>query len=389
MLKKSRLYFSAVIAALVMVSLLMTTNAKACEDAPQTLLTLYMNSDLIAIARFESESKPVKNNEDEYGYTLDTQRKMVLSKIFKGAQDLKSVAIPYSQYVPKPNQNNSESEMEEEDYHDADYFDVSKMKVGDEYLVFLKQNKETGEYDVTDYMSGVKETNKNLSFYEKNLGELQQIAAAKKNQYELLTEWIVKSIEDKESREDGISDLAESFNLMTYQDEDEQFKGKGPFVVSEDGYGTYTVGVAKHLTPAQKERISAVLYPMLQEAWFAETPEYANYQISSILGGINKSRLAVYTYNAMQTVGKNDFERRQTINGFLSDAIGDEGFSNLTYEIQELETKIGEAKEINTPIGRKQVKDLNLQRDLKIKELDKRFKFLLGRNFAPVENKTA
>lgn len=389
MLKKSRLYLSAVLAALVMVSMLMTTNVKACEDVPQTLLTLYMNSDLIAIAKYESESKPVKNNEDEYGYTLDSQRKLVLSKVFKGAQDLQSVAIPYSQYVPKPNQNNSESEMEEEDYHDGDYFDVSKMKMGDEYLVFLRQNKETGEYDVTDYMSGIKETRKNLSFYEKNLGELEQIASAKENQYELLTEWIIKSIENEESREDAIADLAESFNGLSYQEEDAQYKGKGPFVVTEDGYGTFTVGVAKHLTPSQKERVSAVLYPMLQEAWFAEKPEYANYNISSILGGINKSRLAMYAYNAMQTVGKNDFERRQAINGFLSDAIGDEAFSNLTYEIQELETKIGEAKNVNTPIGRKQVKDLSLQRDLKIKELDKRFKFLLGRNFAPVENKTA
>jgi hypothetical protein len=388
MLRKSRLYFSAVLAALVLASLLLTTNVKACEDAPQTFLTLYMNSDLIAIAKFESESEPKKANEEEYGYSLDSQRKLVFTKIFKGNKELKTVSFAYSQYVPNPNQNNSEAE--EEEYHEAEYdFDLSKIKIGGEYLFFLTVNKETGEYYVTDHVSGVREIDKNLSFYEKNLSDLEQIAAAKENQSELLAEWIVKSVENKDSREDGIADLSESFNSLAYQEEDAQFKGKGPFVVTEDGYGIYTVGVARHLTPSQKERVSAVLYPMLQEAWFAEKPEYANYSISAILGGINKSRLAVYAYNSMQSVGKNDFERRQVIGGFLTDTIGDEGFSKLYYEISELETKIDEAKTVKTPQGRKQLKDLTVLRDAKLKELDKQFKLLLGRNFAPVENKTA
>ena len=387
MFRKSRLYFSAILAALALASLLMTANVKACDEEPQTFLSLYMNSDVIVIARYDSESEPKKTDESEYGYSLETERKLMFTKVFKGPQGLKSISFAYSQYVPNPNQNVSESEEEQEAEH---AFDLSKIKIGGEYLFFLTKDKETGAFSVTDYVSGVRELGKNLSLYEKNLSELEQIATAKENQYELLTEWIVKSIENKESREDGIGDLAESFNGLTYQEEDEKFKGKGPFVVvPEDGYGIYTVGVAKHLTPSQKERISGVLYPMLQEAWFAEKPEYANYSISTILGGINKSRLAVYTYNAMQSVGKADFERRQTIGGFLVDTVGDEGFSNLNYEIAELENKINDAKSVNTPLGRKQFKDLTVLREAKLKELDKQFKLLLNRNFAAVVNKAA
>jgi len=385
MLKKSRLYFSAILSALVLASLLLTTPVKACEEAPQTLLSLYMNSDLIVVAKFESESEPVKSNEDEYGHSLESQRKLAFTKIYKGAPDLKSVSFAYSQYVPNPNQNNSE--MEEDHHEYEDYFNLSKIKLGSEYLFFLTRNKETGEYFVTDYLSGVKELDKNFASYEKNFSELEQIAAAKENQYELLTEWIVKNIENPDAREDGIQDLSESFYGLEYQEKDEKFKGKGPFVVSEEGYGVYTVGVAKHLTAGQKERIVAALYPMLQDAWFAAKPEYVNYNIAGILGGINKSRLAVYTYNSMLSVGKSDFERRQIIGGFLADTLNDEGFSNLHYEIADIETKIGEVKGVNTPQGKKQSKDLTLLRDAKLKELDKRFKFLLGRNFAPVENK--
>lgn len=387
MLRATRLYFSAILSALVLVSLLLTTSVKACEEPPQTLLSLYMSSDLIVLAKYESESEPVKTNEDEYGYSLDTQRQLVLTKIYKGQNDLKSVSISYSHYVPKQNQDNPEPE--EEFHQGEDYFDVSKIKIGGEYLFFLTRNKETGEYYVTDYVSGVRETDKNLSFYEKNFSELERIASAKENQYELLTEWIVKSIENTETRENGISDLAESFYNLTYHQEDEKLKDKGPFVVSEEGYGIYTVGVAGHLTPSQRERVAAVLYPMLQQAWFAEKPEYANYAISGILGGINKSRLAIYTFNSMQSVAKSDFERKRIIREFLTETVGDEAFSNLGYEIAELENKIEEAKNVNTPIGRKQLKDLNLSRELKLKEFEKRFKFMLGRNFAPVENKVS
>jgi hypothetical protein len=385
MLRKTRLYFSALLAAFLLASLLLTANIKACEEAPLTMLSLYMNSDLIVVAKYDSESAPKKANEDEYGYSLETERKLVFTKVLKGQKDLKSVSFAYSQYVANPNPDNSEAEQETEEYEH--YFDVSKIKIGGEYLFFLIKDKETGAYSVTDYVSGVKETGKNLSSYEKNLSELEQIASAKENQYELLTEWIVKNIENSETREDAIGDLSESFYGLSYQEEDPAFKGKGPFVLNEEGYGTYTVGVAKHLTPAQKERISAALYPMLQEAWFAEKPQYVHYGITAILGGINKSRLAVYAYNAMQSVGKNDFERRRNIGEFLSDTIGDEDLSKLLYDTSDIENKIEEAKGVNTPQSRKQLKDLNLVRDAKLKEIDKRFKFLLGRNFVPVENK--
>lgn len=384
MLRKFRLHFSAILAAFVLASMAFTSNVKACEEEPKTFLSLYMSSDMVVLAKFDSETEAVKSNEDDYGYSLDTERTLVFSKIFKGQTELKSISLPYSQYVSKPNQNDVVNETEyPEDEH---YFNLSKIKVGNEYLFFLTKNKEDGTYYVTDYTSGVKEVGKNLSFYEKSLSDLEKIASAKENQYELLTEWIVKNIENKEMREEGIGDLSESFYGLTYQEEDANFKGKGPFVVTEDGYGVYTVGVAKHLTPTQKDRVAAVLYPMLQEAWFAAKPQYVNYAIGAILGGINKSRLAIYTYNSMQSVGKDDFERRRIIGEFLSDSLGDEKFSGIQYLITELEVEINEAKNVNTPQGKKLVKDLMLQRDAKLKELDNRFKFLLERNFVVTEN---
>ncbi len=382
MLKKSRLYFSAMCAALVLVSLLLTSTARACEEEPPTLLTLYMNSDLVVLARYESNGESKKSFEDEYGYTLDIERKLSLTKIYKGQKDLKTVSFLFSEY--HSNQTTSEIDPEEYVHEYEEYFDLSKIKIGGEYLFFLSQNKETGEYNVANYMSGVRDMNGKSDFYENTFVELEQIASAKENQYALLTEWIIKSIENTDTRDDGIRDLSESFYGLEYQEEDPNFKDKGPFVIN-DGYGIYTVGVAKHLTQSQKARVSAVLYPMLQSAWFAETPEYANYNISAILGGISKSRLAVHAYNSLQTVGKEDVERKRVIMEFLTGVVADETLSKLYYDYSELEIKIEELKTETTPEAKQQLKTMTLSKETLLKDFDKRFKFLFGRNFIPVE----
>lgn len=389
MFRKSRLYFSVMCAALVLASLLITSTARACEEPPQTMLALYMNSDLVVLAKYESDGESKKSYEDEYGYTLETERNLSLSKIFKGQNDLKSVSFIYSQYESKPQPNAEtpepvEGETEEYNHEGENYFDLSKVKLGGEYLFFLKKDAETGKYSVTDYVSGVRDVSKNLSTYEKTFGELETIVAAKENQHALLTEWIVKNIENADTREEAIRDLSESFYGLNADSEDPIYSQAGPFVTSE-GYGVYTVGVAKNLTQTQKARISAALYPMLQEAWFAESPQYADYGISTILGGISKSRLAVHTYNSLQSVGKDDIERKRIVMEFLTQVVADETLTKMYYDYSELETKIEEAKTVETPEGKKQLKVLTATKDAMLKEFDKRFKFLHGRNFAPVE----
>lgn len=378
MFRKSKLYFSLMLTALFSVSLLFSTAVKACEEEPQTLLSLYMNSDLIVLAKYDSNGKSVKSHEDEYGYSMDTPRNLLIKQVYKGLPNIGKVSFSFTDYVSK-----EKSDVPTEDNHGGEhYFDLSKIKVGDEYLFFMTKDKETSNYYVTDYVSGVKET-KNLAFYEQNFTELKQIVAAKTNKYELLTEWIVKSVENEISREDGITDLSESFYGLTYQAEDPKFKGKGPFVTVE-GYGIYTVGVAKHLTQSQKDRVSKVLYEKVQNAWTAKTPEYVYSGVSVILSGIDKSRAIGFASEFLQKVEKNDVERRRAVMGFLNDSLGDETYSNIYYDIMDIEYRIEEAQKENTPQNEKTIKELNAAKEVKTVELEKRFKLLQGRKFATV-----
>ncbi|KAK0039153.1 hypothetical protein Bpfe_031418 [Biomphalaria pfeifferi] len=142
----------------------------------------------------------------------------------------------------------------------------------------------------------------------------------------------------------------------------------------------------RKLSPTQLNRVSSVLYPMLQEAWFAPEAKYADYGISMILGSMNKSRLAVHTYNLLQSVDKNDTERRFIIMEFLTSAVEDEAFSQIYYDYQELEYKIKEAP-ADTPEAKKQLKAMQDSKALMLKNFDKRFKLLYSKNFAKVEEK--
>ena len=384
MLKKSRFYLSAMLSALVLVSLLVTSNIKACDDAPQTLLSLYMNSDLVVLAKYTGNGEGKKVSEDEYGYSLEAARNLEIAKIFKGQNDLKQTSFLMSDYFPAqpPTEENAAIET---DYHAAEnYFDISKIKIGEQYIFFLSKDKESGDYRITDYASGAKEVGGKLEVYEKSLSELAEIAASKENQYAKLTEWIVKSIEEPITREDGISDLSESFYNLNNQEDSANLNDKGPFVVNED-YGIYTVGVASKLSQTQISRISAVLYPSLQEAWFAEKPQYANYAVGAILGGFNKSRLAVYAHTSLQGVGKEDLERRQVIMEFMISVIDDSNLSSIYYEYLEMENKIKEAGIAETPEAKKQMKIMLESKDAMLKNFDKRFKFMFERNFVKVE----
>lgn len=128
---------------------------------------------------------------------------------------------------------------------------------------------------------------------------------------------------------------------------------------------------------------------MLQEAWFAAKPQYANYGIGAILGSFNKSRLAVHAYNMLQSVGKEDFERRSMIMEFLSSIVEDSELSKTYYDYSDLEYKMKEERAKVTPEANKQLKIMLETRNTLLKNFDKRFKFMYERNFVAVKEKEA
>lgn len=376
MLQNTRTKLFGIIVFALAFSVFLPKNVNACEEVPQTLLSLYMNSDLVVLANYESDGVSTRTDEDEYGYTVEVERNLRILRILKGSDGLESASFRSSNYFPA----NPEDMMNEG--HFDSYFDVSQIKLGTEYLFFLTLDKETENYYITDYSSGVKDVRGNFDFYEKRILELESIIADRKNQFPRLTEWMVKLLEAEETRTDAIYDLSESFYAMEYAAE-ASVEPVDQFLTKENYYGSMA-GISKNLTEAQKSRISAVLYPLLQESWFAAQPVFVDYGVSTILSRINRPRLAVFTYNILQSVDKRDFSRRNMIMSFLADSVQDEDFSQIYYDISDLENELSELLKLNDPVSKSSAKAKSAQLDKLLKDFDARFKLMHKRNFVPI-----
>lgn len=384
MFKSSQKVFSAILIAFLFVFLFITPNStKACEEEPQTLLSLYLYSDLIILAELDSSNIIKREDESEYGYSVQIERNLKIIQILKGQPNLKDISFVNYEYRENPNAQVSSDEMMETDhsYYDR-YVDISKIKSGDKYLFFLTKDEENKNYVLTDYNSAVKDVSGKFDIYKKSIAELTAISESKENQMQRLAEWIVKSIEEPETRQDGIRDLSESFYSLEYVEEnaEEQIKP----AVFDKTFTLYESKIAETLSDSQKSRISGVLYPMLQEAWFGEKPQYVHYGIASILGSFNRSRLAIHSFNMLRSVDKKDSERKEVIMSFLTDVVGDTDLSEIYYEFARVSYKLKQEKPKTT-------KELKAQNALKIellKKFDKRFELMLNRNFKPFPEKS-
>ncbi|MCW5959784.1 MAG: hypothetical protein KIS76_06440 [Pyrinomonadaceae bacterium] len=376
MLQNNRSKYFAFIVFILAIAIFTPRNVNACEEIPQTLLSLYMNSDVIVLANYESDGVSTKTHEDEYGYTLELERNLRILRVLKGANTLETISFRSSDYFPV----NQEDLMNYD--HSGDYFDISKIKLGSQYLFFLTLDKDTGSYYITDYSSGVKQVRGKFDIYENDLAELESIVKDRKDQLPRLTEWMVKLLEEPETRRDAINDLSESFYAMEYAEENteepvEEF-------LSNENYYRFTSQIGKQLTPTQKSRISGVLYPYLQESWFAAEPVYVDYGVSAILSNLNRPKLALFTYNILQSVDKHDVTRRNMVMSFLADSVRDEDFSQIYYDISNLQNELSEVSKLNDKESKAKAKAMTTQLEQLLKDFEVRFKFMYKRNFAPI-----
>lgn len=236
-----------------------TVSAKKCPAMriPDSLLTLYLKSDLVVIASIKSEKTLKMTSENEYGSYFDVEKKLDISDTLKG-QKLDSAAFKISRYKQKNAENSDVASEEAEVY----------ANVGDKALFFLAKNTENNFYELADYSSAIKKLDDDdLNVYIKRIKELKQISAAKKNQLVKLTEWLVRLIEEPATRAEGTVDLQASFSALEYEqeekkenaDEKENVSVKEPILLDENFRAESTSEIAKLLTDSQKQRISNVL----------------------------------------------------------------------------------------------------------------------------------
>jgi hypothetical protein len=307
-----------------------TVSAKRCgAEIPDSLLTLYLESDLVVVASIKSEKVLKITDEYEYGKYLDVEKSLDISDTLKG-RDLDSVSFNISEFQSKNPENTAEYSEEGEVY----------PKVGDKGLFFLTKNAETNFYELADYSSGMKKLkDAELDVYEKRIKELKQIVAAKKNQLPKLTEWLVRLTEEPITRTEGIIDLEGSFMALEYALEEEQAKTaeekenvtpKEPILLDKNFRADNTPEIAKLLTGSQKQRLSNVFLLSINEHLMklndagGEEEITPDYELISLTKHWDKTYLAMTSFALLQNTDSSNRRKVSYLMGVIAYFLDDE-----------------------------------------------------------------
>ena len=346
MLKKVRVYV-----AILLITILLTTplifseafSAKACPPPPpETLLSLYLRSDLVFVGDFISEKDGETTVDEETYRYVDVTNNIIVSKVLKGkiGRDFSYVSSEYRDKSAPEETATDEYESESYSYSPYGYTHYSKMTTGNRYLFFFTKNGDDGNYELTDYISGFKNLNDHdLEVHEGRLEELQAMIDNKENQLAPMTDWLIKCIEEPATRWDGVMSLQNSFNALEYEDEEEKANRK-PFVIDED-FSSYAPEIADNLTVSQKNVLSGIVFSSLQQTMFEGDGYNYNNNLDDIVKKWDKPRLAMFAFSLFQSADKSDVQKTTTAMRYIISITED----NNSWEIIEKYEQAGNTEE--------------------------------------------
>ncbi len=209
-----RSYLSAAaIFILLFSTLFLPTNVSARSRCPvkmpETLLSLYQNSDAIHIATFDKKTDG-EIIEDTADYTsLGIKKHFSISSTLKG-ESRKFFVLEDSEYRYKNTETTPAEAEESEEVEDPEA--SIELKPGDTLLLFLKKGDESDEPTLTDYRDGTKKLSmEHIGVYEARIKELNSIFGAKKIDEAKIVEWLIRCAEDPVTRWEGTFELLGSF----------------------------------------------------------------------------------------------------------------------------------------------------------------------------------
>lgn len=245
-----RFLFSAgAVFVLVLSTILLpqTASARRCPvKEPETLLSLYQNSDAIYVAAFDKtvEGEVVESNDD---YTsVEIRKHFTISRTLKG-ESRKFFVIEDRDYryrsvetqiepeatVEEPDNAEPESEPAEEAVVEEqveslpeveeEFEDSRELKPGDTLLLFLRNGEEGKAPILTDYRDGIKKlSTEKIGVYEDRINDLNSIFAAKKVSEARVLDWLIRCAEDPVTRWEGTYELLRSVRSKKWRDDAEQ-----------------------------------------------------------------------------------------------------------------------------------------------------------------------
>ena len=227
------------IVVLVLPTLFFSNTSRACPvKLPETLLSLYRNSDAIFIARYEREDDAEIVEDSAEQTILNIRRHFDVSSTLKGEpRKLFVLEEREHRYKPAPSEAPSEASAEDESGEEEDVSAEEKqedeeadalyrrpnLKPGDTVLLFLKDQHDpdgTITLGLTDYRDAIKKmSGERLDAYEARIRELNSIFGGKKKADDAeIVDWLVRTTQDPLTRWEGAFELQQSYQVMTWQE---------------------------------------------------------------------------------------------------------------------------------------------------------------------------
>jgi hypothetical protein len=203
--------------------------ARRCGvELPETLLSLYRASDIVAIATFDKVEDGETVTDDENYTVVNVHSYYTVSSVLKGA-NTKQLVLQDEDYRYKGQESESgedESGMEQEYEYVRSDDDTSKVEPGDTVMLFLhRQEYEDENGKKVDqglrpvgYTDGIKKlSGDRLRAYEARVNQLNVIFSSSADSRDAaITDWLVSVTEDPLTRWEGAFELLQSFQELEW-----------------------------------------------------------------------------------------------------------------------------------------------------------------------------
>ncbi len=305
-------------------------------STPATLLNLYRDSELIAIATV-GNSKIAKVEEE----SKQLQTTLHISSVLKG--DTQQRAVPLYHWLSEQDQN--------------------ELKPGDRLLVFLDQRRAEDDktidgFETNDWSRSIKKLDDaELGIYRQRIEELNSILAVEQpNRFELV-EWLVRCIEQPVTRWDGAYELEQEMNILDRVDEesvedekDEQLhqsvaaeilreaeSAKSKDAEESNSENEASDNLYSLMTKEQKARVSHVLFSV-------DELTAKDWKLVNLVKAWDSKRLVPYLATQLQKMTAEAPPLTEDIVTLLAELLNDKAVQNAADEYSEsLEYDVGES----------------------------------------------
>jgi len=281
---------------------------------PQTLLSLYKQSDVILIGRFDrSDEETIAEKRDHS--VVKVQKYFDITSSLKG-ENIKLFVLENSFYrFHAPVDGETTADADRSNFEDLGIADSDDgVRSGDSVLLFLRK-KDSGEgYELTDRSDSIKKLpDADLAVYAKRIGELNYIFDGPNIDQTEVVEWLIRCAEEPATRWEGAFELLQSSERLAWQQKQSP-DCIGTFCQNDSdlknsGRASDSADLARSLTNYQRGQLLDIMFSNSGQKRLVRGDQ----ELLQLAAQWGDTRLACYLIDRLRDGSKDVYENAQVV----------------------------------------------------------------------------